>query len=226
VALEQDPLNHKKAPATEFFPGEIQQNDGYDTSNYENSPDQSTEEVVNVRVFSDVPFMAEDNELKAAGGTAISGSPHILFSFYPFLELDIQPHVFSDDVNFLESQGCFRVPTQPVLDEFMREYFLHVHPSLPIINERNVWEMYTHRAFNQSRSPRISLFVFQCMLFASCSVSLSCKICMGRILTQYPVSTLDNHSTAWIFEHTKCASNLLPTSKGKNILIQKLSPIY
>lgn len=97
---------------------------------------------------------------------------HVMFSFYPFLELDILSHMSSQDVNFLEQSGCFRVPIRPALDEFVREYFLHVHPSLPMLDEGEFWDGYAHRSSNYPIGrPRLSLFVFQAMLFASCSVS-------------------------------------------------------
>jgi hypothetical protein len=82
----------------------------------------------------------------------------------------IAPH----DINFLEAQGCFRVPTRPILDEFIREYFLHIHPILPIINENTFWKMYEDYNSNLRGVPRISLLVFHAMLFASSSVSLRC----------------------------------------------------
>lgn len=102
-------------------------------------------------------------------------SRDVIFSYYGFLESDLMSHISPQDVNFLESQACFRVPTRPVLDEFVREYFLHVHPNLPMINEGTFWEMYTHQGYYPSERPRLSLFVFQAMLFASCSVS--CRRC-------------------------------------------------
>ena len=80
----------------------------------------------------------------------------------------IDPH----DVNFLETQGCFRVPTRPILDEFIREYFLHIHPILPIINEKTFWKIYENYDSTLPGVSRISLFVFHAMLFASSSVSI------------------------------------------------------
>ena len=97
---------------------------------------------------------------------------HVIYSYYPFLKLDILSHMSSQDVNFLEIQGCFRVPTRPALDEFIREYFLHIHPTLPMIDEGDFWDMYTNRGISPIERPCISLFVFQAMLFASSSVRL------------------------------------------------------
>jgi hypothetical protein len=70
------------------------------------------------------------------------------------------------DVNYLESQGCFRVPTREILDEFVQQYFLHVHPVLPMLNEGDFWDMYGNSGHGGS-GEKISLLVFQSMLFSS-----------------------------------------------------------
>ena len=74
-----------------------------------------------------------------------------------------------EDISFLESQGCFRVPNKPLLDEFVEEYFLHIHPCLPLIDEGAFWEIYQNPD-NRPGFPRLSLFVFHAMLFSSCAV--------------------------------------------------------
>lgn len=68
-----------------------------------------------------------------------------------------------DDVTFLRQQGCLSVPPRPILDEFIREYFLHVHPMLPLMDESVFWEQY------KQKTNKVSLFLIQAMLFASCS---------------------------------------------------------
>ncbi|KAF4495622.1 Cutinase transcription factor 1 beta [Fusarium agapanthi] len=68
-----------------------------------------------------------------------------------------------EDVSFLRRQGCLNVPPRPILDEFIREYFLHVHPMLPLMNESVFWEEYGQE------TNKLSLFLIQAMLFASCS---------------------------------------------------------
>lgn len=69
------------------------------------------------------------------------------------------------DLGFLEAQGCFRLPTESVLDEFIRLYFLHVHPMLPLLHEGEFWDAYES---GNERSP----LLLQAMMFASCTVSL------------------------------------------------------
>jgi hypothetical protein len=58
-----------------------------------------------------------------------------------------------------------------LLNEFIREYFLHVHPNLPVINEADFWDTYT----NNRREP-VPLILFQAMLFAACSVRSSATL--------------------------------------------------
>lgn len=118
-------------------------------------------------------FVTDDTATLTDSVCPVFADTHIIYSFYPFIKLDFQSNLPPQDVNFLEQQVCFRVPARLALDEMIREYFLHVHPSLPILDEGKFWEMYTYqRNVNSKERPGISLFVFQAMLFASCSVSL------------------------------------------------------
>lgn len=105
----------------------------------------------------------------------------MIFSFHRFLELKDLSRLPPEDVKYLEMKGCLHVPTGPVLDEFIRQYFLHVHPCLPMLNEAEFWDMYNNQ-FDQSRKRRtISLFTFQAMLFASCAVCLEVLSWVYRI---------------------------------------------
>ncbi|KAG9495512.1 hypothetical protein J7337_013761 [Fusarium musae] len=76
-----------------------------------------------------------------------------------------------DDVYYLESRNCLSVPTPDALDHFTREYFLHVHPGLPLLDEAQFWAVYSGDK-EPCGGPTISLFLFQAMLFASCSTSV------------------------------------------------------
>lgn len=79
------------------------------------------------------------------------------------------PNLPPQDVNFLEQQGCLRVPTRAILDEFLQQYFLHVHPLLPLVNEGDIWDLYCLNPNGSSPTERISLLLFQSILFASCN---------------------------------------------------------
>jgi hypothetical protein len=94
----------------------------------------------------------------------------MIFSYYGFLEADTLSHIAPGDFKFLEHKGCFHIPSPPILDDFVREYFLHVHSGLPILNERNSWELYLGEPQGHKEPQKLYLFLFRAMLFASCSV--------------------------------------------------------
>ncbi|KAH8594837.1 fungal-specific transcription factor domain-containing protein [Bisporella sp. PMI_857] len=93
----------------------------------------------------------------------------VVFCYYRFLRLEGLSRVSPDDVRYLESKGCLHVPSRPHLDYFIRSYFLHVHPCMPVVDEGQFWDMYSNVANSESDSPGISLLVFQAMLFAACT---------------------------------------------------------
>jgi hypothetical protein len=85
-------------------------------------------------------------------------------------------HLSPTETRNLERQLCFQVPSGAVLDEFVRQYFLYVHPCLPMLNEGVFWSMYSKRPHAGPEVLSCSLVVFQAMLFASSRVgSLSRK---------------------------------------------------
>ncbi|KAF5980242.1 cutinase transcription factor 1 beta [Fusarium coicis] len=61
---------------------------------------------------------------------------------YAFLQVPDTKDLLPQDLAFLVSQGCFVVPQRAALDDFLRQYFLHVHPMLPILNEKDFWLSY------------------------------------------------------------------------------------
>ncbi|KAJ0420504.1 fungal-specific transcription factor domain-containing protein [Aspergillus carlsbadensis] len=90
----------------------------------------------------------------------------VTYHYYPFIMATELRRIPPQDLHFLDLQGCLLVPTQPLLDEFIKQYFLHVHPVLPLINEGDFWELYD---LNSRPSPDkcIPLLVLQAMLFAA-----------------------------------------------------------
>lgn len=95
-----------------------------------------------------------------------SGPAFVVFSRYSFLsskalwKLDHE-----DDAQLLEQRGCLHVPKKAILDEFMKKYFLHVHPMVPLLNEHEFWTMYNLPTPQSKPFGQMSLFVFQAMLF-------------------------------------------------------------
>lgn len=55
------------------------------------------------------------------------------------------------------------------MDEFLQQYFLHVHPLLPLVNEGDFWGIYCQIPSGNAHNERVSLLVFQAILFASCN---------------------------------------------------------
>ncbi|RDW77465.1 hypothetical protein BP6252_05518 [Coleophoma cylindrospora] len=104
----------------------------------------------------------------------------VIYSYYNFLSIEPASHIPPDDFKFLERKGCFHLPSRSILNEFVREYYLHIHPCLPIIHEKDFWDMYLDNGRGSKVHSRLSLFVFRAMIFASCSfVSLSAIRALG-----------------------------------------------
>jgi hypothetical protein len=110
-------------------------------------------------------------------GTASSTTPphfgtisDVFYSFHQFLKLPGLSEIPQEDIQYLNLKGCFRVPSGGTVDEFVRKYFLYVHPCLPIINEAEFWRMYYHQEPAGVEEGGLSLFTFQAMLFAASAV--------------------------------------------------------
>lgn len=85
---------------------------------------------------------------------------------YPFLLSDGLKHLAPEDLAFLGSKGSLSVPDRAYTREFITQYFIRIHPILPVLDEVKFW-----RAFEGDSTEKISLFAFQALLFASCPVS-------------------------------------------------------
>lgn len=93
-----------------------------------------------------------------------------IFAYFDFIESEPLSRIEPEDFKFLEDKGCFHMPQKPLLYDIISEYFLHVHPVLPVIDERRFWQAYLSNE-NQSGNKKVPLFVFCAMLFVGCSVS-------------------------------------------------------
>ncbi|KAL4925692.1 Zn(II)2Cys6 transcription factor [Aspergillus undulatus] len=107
-------------------------------------------------------FAADERELTSNLSSTASLPGHVGFASYHFLELRGLKTLDREDIAFLASKGCLSLPEESILDEFVRQYFLQVHPSSPIIDEADFWRVYR----NPAAGKKISLFVFQAILFA------------------------------------------------------------
>ncbi|KAI1136084.1 fungal-specific transcription factor domain-containing protein [Hypoxylon sp. FL0543] len=102
------------------------------------------------------------------GDQRIAVNADVTYSYYPFLTIGNLHNIMPQDVNYLESQGCLRVPTRAILDEFVQQYFLHIHPIMPILNEGDFWDMYCNQS-PAGPTDKITLVFFQALLFSSCN---------------------------------------------------------
>lgn len=96
--------------------------------------------------------------------------PDVLHTHYPFLHLKNLSNLSVIDINVLEAGSCFRVPTRETLKGFLKQYFRHVHPLLPLIHEGEFWVRYARKDAYDTNGDGISLLLLQAMLFASCNV--------------------------------------------------------
>lgn len=101
-----------------------------------------------------------------------SNEKSIHFSAYPFMQYPSFVGTGTAGALHLASEGCFSVPVKGILDEFLEKYFVHLHPMLPLLNERKFWDIYAIRFHgDQKNGNAISLLLLQAMLFVSCPVS-------------------------------------------------------
>ncbi|KAF9882905.1 hypothetical protein FE257_004886 [Aspergillus nanangensis] len=102
-----------------------------------------------------------------------SKSEEIGFAAYGFLTTGFLRALCQDDVRFLEEQFCLHVPQRDLLDEFITQYFLHLHPAFPLLDQTQFLAIYhpTTTASSQedtSGHSTMSLFLLQAILFGSC----------------------------------------------------------
>lgn len=96
-----------------------------------------------------------------ANGTGYNG-----YDSLPFIATPDLGHLSALDVRFMQLNGCFELPPMPILNELVRMYFLHAHPIVPLLDEGDFWD-----SFSCSNGEKISLLLFQAMVFAACAVS-------------------------------------------------------
>ncbi|KAF4446838.1 hypothetical protein F53441_9542 [Fusarium austroafricanum] len=89
-----------------------------------------------------------------------------LYSSMPFLRT---LNMRDCDFNHLNAQGCLRVPSKPILDEFIRHYFLYIHPLLPLLNEADFWNAYDPKPNTATPGTPVSMLLLQSMMFAACT---------------------------------------------------------
>jgi hypothetical protein len=103
------------------------------------------------------------------GDVQCSFEPFVPYSYYPFVE-NSAAYASSDVVSFLEMMHCFHLPNPTILNEFILQYFLHVHPNIPVLDEGAFMKIYGQGTTKPGKGRGIPLLLLQAMLFASCTV--------------------------------------------------------
>lgn len=117
------------------------------------------------------PARARIQQLQWNGEQSMRFGSDVTYSCYSFLDANNLSRILPQDASYLEMQGCLRVPIKSILDDFIKEYFLHVHPIMPLLREGDFWEMYGSQADGTPLTKKLSLLVLQAMLLSACSVS-------------------------------------------------------
>lgn len=150
--------------------------------------------------------------------------PHVVqnnfvsFSSYPFLELEGLAALDPEDVAFLNAKGCLEVPEPALLDDFVRQYFQHIHPCTPVIDEAVFWKLYRQEP-EDPQAPKVSLLFFQALLFAS-SPYISLETAQG--------CGFEDNRAAWnaLYRRAKVVSLFsyckLHTDRGRSFFISKV----
>lgn len=130
----------------------------------EDSPTVLTDE------YLGTPKLAEVRPRQGPSHGHTQAPPGITFAYYPFLCINNLSSLHTDDINFLESQGCFRVPESGFLDDLVRAFFRYAHPTLPVVNEAEFWSIYDP-LMSGGKTSRVPVILLSAMLFVACKVS-------------------------------------------------------
>ncbi|KFG87983.1 hypothetical protein MANI_028141 [Metarhizium anisopliae] len=90
---------------------------------------------------------------------------HVHFYMLPFLELNDKSTLSQADLALLAANGCLSIPDKSLTDDFLRQYFLYVHPSTIVVDESEFWRAYENS--QKDHACKIPLLLFQAILFAS-----------------------------------------------------------
>lgn len=168
--------NQKRSPPNPISP------DSFSSSENESAMSEAS----TIPQSSTLPEIATEMELPLETGLGgLDHDPHLqntdsisardtssVFPGLQFLNLDGLSCLPMNAVQSLSINGCLDIPARPELDVFVRTYFSLLHPSLPILNETQFWNAYLLPWQSQADGQKVSLFVFQAMLLASCSVRM------------------------------------------------------
>ncbi|KAL4747945.1 fungal-specific transcription factor domain-containing protein [Aspergillus terricola var. indicus] len=88
----------------------------------------------------------------------------IPFQAYGFIRAEFLSRLPQDEICYLDSQSCFRLPVRESWNRLTHAYFRHINPLLPVLDETAFWD----ESRGDGCSGTLSLFVAQAILFAAC----------------------------------------------------------
>lgn len=113
--------------------------------------------------ITSVPATTSPVEFAAASDAARKN--YVSFFSYNFIQMEEYAKLDQHDIAFLESKGCLMVPSRPFLEEFIGQYFLHIQPSTPIMDESVFWHLF-RRIHDVTSTPKLPLLLLQAIVFA------------------------------------------------------------
>ncbi|KAH6985144.1 fungal-specific transcription factor domain-containing protein [Ilyonectria destructans] len=124
--------------------------------------------------LEDRPFYSDlllDREMFLGGDYCVSlyHNDDSYASDLPFINLPDLSRLSLHEISSLRLQKCLWLPPKLILDEFVRQYFLHVHPVVPFLDEKHFWDLYGHKNVYDNIPDKIPMVLFQAMLFSACS---------------------------------------------------------
>lgn len=166
----------------------------------EGSPATSTDEC------SSTAKLLEARRRQSPNHDHAQARPEITFAYYPFLCINNLSSLNTDDVNYLESQGCFRVPENSCLDDLLRAFFRYAHPILPVVNEAEFWSVYDPLTSTYGDKPnRVPVILLSAMLFVACKVKPMDRSQLGySLISPCSTWTIPLLKTCSLVQHMRC----------------------
>lgn len=106
------------------------------------------------------------------GSSTTGNEMYVHFSHYQYIEAYDLSRIEPSAALLLEEYACFQVPSRPILDEFVRHYFLHIHPVLPIMDEVEFLDMFRTEDIARPCEAQVPLFLFHAIIFIASSVGI------------------------------------------------------
>jgi len=137
------------------------------------------------------------------------------FGCYSFLETSTPKGLSVDYITYLEAQGCFHLPPTPVLALWLKQYFLHAYPWMPLFTDAPFHSLWRTDA-EVVKPDRISLFLFQSILAAASPVRMCLLLYWDafRLAESRLVHSSGFHPRCRVRISLDCTIHLLPASQG------------